>query len=508
MKISIFAPIDLHSKLTQIISRENRLLELIDFLDTESKNGEHDSSHLFVEGNMLVMLPDWTDRVPPIVLPQTMPFTPEVFLGLVFFRLGNYEKTYAYLQGHPDLLRLVDLSVRLEQQVEINDVVPESLTETSESDTWAYKHNFAVARHYGILEDVPVLKTVYAAYESAFRDKAASLNQRAFTLKHFTNFLIDAGDLAEAENLLIEALAQEYPEEIAYGLKANLAQVWKNQLIVPYNQTLLRRLKQMLWETLAYYKRKGQRINEGLLLKDAAQIANISNSFAESLGYINTAINIFQEEEQTELLADAQFKKGILLFTWSQNGQTQFIKSAMDAFKAALKVFTRAATPEVFADIHHYLGIIYSEIPDEAKKKSVWAAVSVSSFGEALRYFTEEDHPYEYAMICHHFGNAYTKYPPAVRSDNFEKALEWYNKALVIRNAEDFPIERSHTLYNYLDACWKVGNPDEGFNAVRYEDMLGKANELERITDDPVLKAEAQEHILQLEQMKINYFEA
>ena len=61
----------------------------------------------------------------------------------------------------------------------------------------------------------------------------------------------------------------------------------------------------------------------------------------------------------------------------------------MDAYQEALKIFNREDTPSVFADIQHHLGVIYSEIPDEIKKKSIWASVSSSAFHEALNFYTK-----------------------------------------------------------------------------------------------------------------------
>ena len=45
--------------------------------------------------------------------------------------------------------------------------------------------------------------------------------------------------------------------------------------------------------------------------------------------------------------------------------------------------------PDIFAEIQHQLGRVYAEIPDEVKKKGIWAAVSVSSFTEALNFYNK-----------------------------------------------------------------------------------------------------------------------
>jgi tetratricopeptide (TPR) repeat protein len=256
---------------------------------------------------------------------------------------------------------------------------------------------------------------------------------------------------------------------------------------------MLSNLKQDLWTVLEYFEQYNRTTEQGMLLIEAAHIANISESFAEALGYINKAVQLLEKENQPEMVANAQLKKGILLFTWAQKAQPQFYRAAKDALLAALKVFTRDAAPHVFADIHHYLGIIYSEIPDEVQKKSVWAGISVSSFHEALNFYNKVDFPYEFAQICNHFGNAFTKYPAAALGDNYEKALNWYHEALSVRTADAYPLERSLTLSNYLDAAWKAGNPGDGWNEERWNDMWEKVQELKALATEEALQTEAQE---------------
>ena len=100
----------------------------------------------------------------------------------------------------------------------------------------------------------------------------------------------------------------------------------------------------------------------------------------------------------------------------------------------------------VFADIQHHLGMIYAEIPDEEKKKSIWAGLSSAAFQAALEIYSETADTYEYASVCNHYANALINYPEAKLSDNLEKALFYYDKALSIRTAETYPLERALTL--------------------------------------------------------------
>jgi len=214
-----------------------------------------------------------------------------------------------------------------------------------------------------------------------------------------------------------------------------------------------------------------------------------------------------EQENVPELVANAQYRKATLLYTWAQNGNPQFFRPAMDAYQQAVKVFTKDNTPEVFAEIQHHLGVIYSEIPDEIKVKSVWAAVSVSSFKEALSYFTRETHPYEYARICNSYANALTKYPEAKLTDNYAKALDFYRQALQIRTADEYPYERALTILNFLETAWQVSVPEMEAQQQLFEEMTEKAGEVFRLVDDRKLLNEAEHHIKLLKQLKITVAE-
>ena len=128
--------------------------------------------------------------------------------------------------------------------------------------------------------------------------------------------------------------------------------------------------------------------------------------------------------------------------------------------------------------------------------------MSATSFNEALEYYNKVDFPYEFGMICNNFANAYTKYPQSKKSDNFDKALNFYDEALSVRQALEYPTERAITLLNYLEASWKVSNPEEGFNIERYNDMVAKANEIKTLTNDEQLIKETEKHIQLLEELE------
>lgn len=486
--------------LRDIIAGEFRLDELVEVCDLLKNKPAFHAFHLIVKPQKgIFQTIDWQNALPPYILPEEIPFSQENLLGLVYAKLGNWERVQTLLADNHALLHELSFIGRLKTG-EVMDT-SELHSDFQPFEEYRFCHNAAIVHHYAADETrFDAAKTAYF-YQEAIKT-ALDDEHAAFSSKHYASFLADTGNLAEAERVLLQCLPSVLSDEGLLEIKTAQTQVWMKQLTVPYDPVLLEKLKQTLWDVLEQYRKHGREVDEALVLMDAAQIANYTESFAEALGYINRAIAIFQQAELAELYAQAHHRRAMLLYTWAKSGNPQFFKGALDSFKEAVKVFSRENTPDVFADIQQYLGIIYAEMPDEELKRSMWAAVSNSSFLASLAYYQKEKFPYEYAMVCNHYGNALTKYPAAIHSDNIEKALFYYNEALSVRLAVPYPFERAVTLLNYVEACWHVNLAGNGSNRALFEEMEAKTREALSLTNDPNIHEEAGQHLLKLEALR------
>ncbi len=491
--ISIYTTNSFESAIKNAISAEPRLDELVAIKNISEDEPTASANDIIIDDRGIVFTIDWHNVSPPILLTQPLSYHAATLLGLIFARLGNYERAYTLLAHEPFLLQEIDMQVRLAQNVEF-EFIPAA-------NDYRSAHNAAVIAHYGEVANPIAFEEIRHSYYSAMAT-APNDELKAFTAKHYATLLADTGDVKNAELIILEAAKYALTEKARVELKALLSSIWLGRLVVPYDEQLMTQLKELLWECLTYYEKNNRPLQAALILMDASQVANFNDSFSEALGYISKAVDLLRKEEQPELLAQAQMRKGTLLYTWAQQGNIQFYKGAMEALQEAAKVFTREAAPQQFAEIQHLLGIIYSEIPDEAKKKGVWAAVSSSSFKEALNFFTKEQYPYEYATICNHYANAYIKYPASRNSDNVAKALEMFNEALEIRTADRYPIERTLTLLNYVEASWYADNGQDEFNEVRFNDMTAKLLEIEALSKDPNILKEVAEQRSRLQGLK------
>jgi tetratricopeptide (TPR) repeat protein len=484
--IKIYVSAENLESVIKLIDQEDRLNELVSITSSIS-----DNVAIKVDDNIEV-LPDWENLQPPVLFPVSL-FRSEILLGIVYAKLNNFEKSYELLERYPNMLKIVDVVNRLQNGIPLEgfEIQPQSYEDL---------HNKAIGLHYNEQNGSGLDLSIIETYQKAI-GFCNEKSRRQFTTYHLIQFFIDQYDEESALKLIEISLQDCDSPAISVAFKDLLCKIWQKKLVVPYDEKLLTELKSTLWECLQYYELNGRNTEAAMILLDATYIATISESFSEALGYINRAIAIFEKEQQLELIAHAELTKGNLLQTWAQNGSPQFYRNAVQAYQTALKTFTKEQYPELFAEIQHQLGKVYAEIPDEVKKKGVWAAVSVSSFNEALNYFNKVDFPYQFAMICNSMGNAYTKYPASLHSDNFEKALAWYREALDIRTATSYPLERVLTLCNYLEASWFVGNK-EAFDLDRFNEMMNIANEIILLSDDEKIIQSAQSDIQRLNKLR------
>ena len=462
------------------------------------------SNAIYINENRIHIRPDWLEKRPAIVFPSEIPFNKNYFLGTVFGMLGNEEKYPQYFTAYPAMLTIFDLIQTITKGEEADSALENILSRTKFAhpfENYTFNHNVAIALNYGNYSNDINAEAIEAHYADAVQ-LAFEPSYKALTLKYYATFLIDNGDPSGAMNLINQQSFKALDDYPKYSLEKVWCQAAMKQISIPYDEEFVTELKNRLWETLQFFDKNGHKTIAAFLYMDAATIANLSNSYAESLGYISKAVTYFKEEEQKEMVAQAQLVRGRLFYDWAQSGNPQFYRSALEAYQEALQIFKKEDAPDVFAEIHHQLGVIYAELPDENKKRSIWAALSATSFSEALEYYNKVDFPNEFGMICNNFANAYTKYPQGNRTDNFEKALNFYDEALSVRSALQYPTERAVTLLNYLEASWKVGNPDAGFNMERYNDMVAKVNELKTLTNDGQLIIETDRHLQLLEELE------
>tara|TARA_R110002074_G_scaffold197610_17_gene365064 strand:- start:4475 stop:5956 length:1482 start_codon:yes stop_codon:yes gene_type:complete len=489
--LTILTTTDANQKVRDAIGSIDRLDELVTI--TQDSDNIKDLKTLVINSDKIIIPLDWYDLEPPYVFPTTS-FTTENLLTLVFYKLGNHQKSFEFVTEESPLYHHLLIATHLQFGYEISPNMLDFCSNTS-------LHNSAVLNYYGVVDNPKNSQELKEEFSSAL-SKAENDEVRVFSTKHFLNLLLDSGELKEAKQLVEAQLSIAISEDAKNAMKTHLAGILMAQLQMPYSKEKLEELHGLQLSSIKHFESRGLKVQAGMLLVDAAEIANFKEDYIASKELINKAIQYFREEDIPEFLGEAGFKKAILLYTWSKNGSPQYYKAAINAFQDVLKVFKRDTHPQKFADVHHNLALIYSEIPVDAEEKAMWTAFCASSFKEVLSFYTKDKYPYENAMASHNYATALMDFPPAKIHDNLKKAAGLFNDALEVRTAHEYPFERALTLLNQLELGWLTHNDDSSEELKKYEDMKAKAEEVKILVGDINLISQANDHLKELEKVK------
>lgn len=469
--LTILTTIEKRQFVEDSIDTVDRLHELVDVTITHLELSN--STKLLVVDDTISLSIDWNDTIPPYLI-QEVELTQSNLLSVIFFGLGNHQKAFDYLSDksllYHDLLIATQLQFNYEIRIEQYDKIQ-------------LKHNQCIVNHYGNYQDKSPLESLITDYEDAIKT-TDNYELKVYTAKHYINLLIDIHHYSKAEAIIHELYEFAISKDAKNALNVQLATVMMQQLQMPYNSERLQDILSLFQKSISFYEKRHLIVNAGLLLIDASEIANYMEDYILSKNYINTAIQYFKQEDVSEFLGEAGLRKATLLYTWSKNGQPQYYKPAINAFQDTLKVYKRDTHPQKFADIHHNLALIYSEIPVSQDEKPMWTAFCASSFKEALSFYTKETYPYEYAMISHNYATALINFPEAKLHNNLDKAMKLFESALEIRVPDKYPFERASSLINQLELYWLLHNDNNEAESKRFEEMQKNINEVKTLVSD------------------------
>lgn len=489
--LTILTTINTIEPVQTTIASIERLDELVTIVQETDRS--EDLKMISVENGKIFVPLDWYDLEPPYLFPSCV-LSKENLLALVFYKLGNHQSAFKYLSEDSALYHHLLIATHLQFGYEITDEMLAFCKKTS-------LHNYAIASYYGAIQNPLKQELLKSTFEEAI-EKAKNDEVKVFTSKHYINLLLDAGELKNAKALVTALRVNAISEEACAAMDTHLAAILMTELKLPYDQNELNHLHELQLRTIAYFESKGLDVQAGLLLIEAAEVANFKEDFIASKELINKAIQYFKQVDLPEFLGEAGLKKAVLLYTWSKNGSPQYYKAAINAFQDVLKIFKRDTHPQKFADIHHNLALIYSEIPVGTEEKPMWTAFCASSFKEALAFYTKRTYPYEHAMVSHNYATALMHFPPAKIHNNIKKAAGLFEKALEIRTAIKYPFERALTLLNKLELGWLTHNENTEDEHRNYEEMTAMVKEIKGLVNDKELLAKAQEHLTELEKVK------
>jgi CHAT domain-containing protein/tetratricopeptide (TPR) repeat protein len=128
------------------------------------------------------------------------------------------------------------------------------------------------------------------------------------------------------------------------------------------------------------------------------------------------------------------------------------LEQAIQAYQAALQVYTRAAFPEQWATTQNNLGIAYCEYSRGERADRLEQAIQ--AYQAALQIYTRAAFPEQWAETQNNLGNAFRDRIRGERADNLEAAIQAYCNALQVCTRTAFP-EQWAGLQNNLGAAYR-----------------------------------------------------
>jgi tetratricopeptide (TPR) repeat protein len=504
--ISILVTTERLEEVKKAIAREEGLSALLMLTDQPESCPYPD---LILEKNTICLSINWRKGIPPLLFADHLPYNDQNLLGAIFLQLGAFDKAMLYLQEQDGLRTALEIALQMQygNLEAISMAPPVNVSLLSKFERYRQYHNYVLLLHYSGHQQELSLEYVINNYGIALAT-APDDEYYAFTTRQLADLYLDMGYLPQAEEAIRQAWQRNLSDMARHALQSSLIQVLLRKLQPPYPKIQLAELTVLLKESLDFYEKTAQPLELGMLSMDAAWVAQLKDNFSEGLACINQAIRLFEEEEVPELQGDAWMRKGTLLYGWAQKGQP-FHQKAIDSYQQALKIFSREVAPYVFADIHHHLALIYSEMPSSKEKKAMLYALASKSFQEALAFFTKEHFPYEYGCVCNNYGNALVKFPNSNFQNTTEKAVSYFEEALSVRHADHHPYERATSLLNLLEAYWQLplDKQDKESKLRRWSKMKALAKEARALLKDhdSVLLEQADAHLQELEKAKNSY---
>jgi len=503
--ISILVETELLAEVKSTVAQVDGLATLLHLSDEPN---DMTLSDIQVSVDRIRVSINWQRGIPPYLIADSLPYSEPNLLGLIFLQLGAYEKAATFLHGHQQVHEALHVATQLQYGNLAGVQTPtEVSTDVVGFERYRQLHNQALLLHYQGHHHELSLEFVAKSYGKAL---AAAPNDEffAFTTRQLADLYLDMGYFAQADEVVRQAWQRNLSPPAHHALQSSLIQVLLRKLQPPYPKIQLAEITVLLKENLDYYEKADQSLEVGMLSMDAAWIAQLKDNYSEGLACINQAIRLFEQEEVPELQGDAWMRKGTLLYAWAQKGQP-FHQQAIDSYRQALNIFSKDLAPYVYADINHHLALIYSEMPSTKEKKAMLNALASKSFQEALVFFTKEHFPYEYGCVCNNFGNALVKFPDSNFQNTTEKAVTYFDEALSVRHAENYPYERAITLLNLLEAYWQLplDKKQKAARRQRWESMKKLATEAKSLLaeKDSTLHKQAEEHLQELEKARSSY---
>ncbi len=205
----------------------------------------------------------------------------------------------------------------------------------------------------------------------------------------------------------------------------------------------------------------------------------------EAVAAYYAAMTVLTEQAEPQQWASLQNNLGIALLEIAKQGQSDAFANAafrksIEAYEAAMRVWTREAAPMDWAKVQNNLGLVFQELAYRGEEGALEDAIS--AFQEALQVRTREAAPMGWAELQQNLGNALTAHAQNGQAGAYEDAVAAYENAAAIWTREANPAGWASIQYNLGFVYGKLG--EQGQPGANEQAIEAYRNTLEVWTRD------------------------
>lgn len=172
--------------------------------------------------------------------------------------------------------------------------------------------------------------------------------------------------------------------------------------------------------------------------------------------HLRDALALTERQGLPELRAQLAMRLGIC-YQEIAAGRRGMLLEAARCYQEALKVYTRAGHPELFALAQNNLALAYLAIPLTEASDQLRMGIAVQGLREALKVYTPEVHPERWAAAQLNLANALQYLPSAHPEDHLAEAVEIYEALLGALDLRRDPLRHARILANQGNALAHLG---------------------------------------------------
>ncbi|MFV9507248.1 MAG: hypothetical protein AB4911_22080 [Oscillochloridaceae bacterium umkhey_bin13] len=175
-----------------------------------------------------------------------------------------------------------------------------------------------------------------------------------------------------------------------------------------------------------------------------------------AIQHYREAIRLLSGSGLTENHAHANLNLGMLYQELARSQRGPLLEAAK-CYQAALRTFTRASHPELYALAQNNLALAYLAMPLTEASDQLRMGIAVQALREALTVYTQADYPEYWASAQLNLANALQYLPSAHPADNLAEAVQLYEALLAVRDPETDPLAYGRVLANQGNALAHLG---------------------------------------------------